>query len=122
MKILNKKQEVLSQLELDTIIGGLEFTETNTENGIVEDFYQTTRGFDDMIFYIQEIPVEVGGEDDDTYEYQEFKMGFGTHSFDIVNVKILTSLNSIDKDKLCKIIKYNLSLTDSLLGLKHFQK
>ena len=112
--ILKNKQKVLSSEELKQILQGLEFIETNSnKKGLVEDFYQTNRGYDELTLCIQEIPVDVSGGS----EYQEFKLLFGNAISEIINLKFHTPLEFFERKTLIKVIKQNLILTDELFDL-----
>jgi hypothetical protein len=113
----NLKQPILTNDELNSITEGLEFVSTTTDNetGIVEDYYYSADGFgiEDSYFYVQEIPTETSAGAD----FQSFKIGFGTEfGGDFMSTTVHTPLKWVERTDLLGIIKFNLSITTSLLG------
>jgi hypothetical protein len=114
--VLKNKTQKLSPKELGMILKGMKFVETNsTKKGLVEDYYSTDRGYDEISFIIQEIPVECGSKGN--YEYQSFKLGIGNGIGEILTLDFNSPLSYMDRKTLCKIIKQNLQVVNDMLDL-----
>lgn len=112
------KTEILNSKELKSILKGLEFLETNeTEDFIVEDYYETNRGFDEIVVCIREIPFETTAG----LEYQEYEIGVGVSIGEFTKLRVNSPLEFMERKELCKLIKQNVEFVDSRMGLGFFE-